>query len=243
MKNNTSKPHVLILRDFERAELLKKLLMNNDINVIVEPVYKIHPLKFKNINFIEYQALLVTSVNTIKILSEKVNIKQLKNIKTYCVGKVTEDHALKAGFNCIKTNAKSGITLAKNVIKQSQKNGKKVLLLGAEVLAYDPTKLFKESNLEFEKISIYKKIPFINLSKKCLHFLKNDNISNIVIYSPETARIFLSIAKNCTYENITVTCLGNKTIEILEKYKWKKIQVVNNTELKSFANKIIKSII
>ena len=74
-----------------------------------------------------------------------MNIKQLKNIKTYCVGKVTEDHALKAGFNCIKTNAKSGITLAKNVIKQSQKNGKKVLLLGAEVLAYDPTKLFKEN--------------------------------------------------------------------------------------------------
>ena len=64
-----------------------------------------------------------------------------------------------------------------------------------------------------------------------------------MIYSPETARIFLSIAKNCTYENITVTCLGNKTIEILEKYKWKKIQVVNNAELKSFANKIIKSII
>ena len=72
-----------------------------------------------------------------------MNIKQLKNIKTYCVGKVTEKHALKAGFNCIKTNAKSGITLAKNVIKQSQKNGKKVLLLGAEVLAYDPTKYLK----------------------------------------------------------------------------------------------------
>ena len=50
MKNNTSKPYVLILRDFERAELLKKLLIKNDINVIVEPVYKIQPIKFKNIN-------------------------------------------------------------------------------------------------------------------------------------------------------------------------------------------------
>ena len=156
MKNNTSKPHVLILRDFERAELLKNLLMKNDINVIVEPVYKIHPLKFKNINFIEYQALLITSVNTIKILSDKISIKKLKNIKTYCVGKVTEKHALKAGFNCIKTNA-NGITLAKNVIKQSQKNGKKILLLGAEVLAYDPANIFKESNLEFEKLASIKK--------------------------------------------------------------------------------------
>jgi len=64
-----------------------------------------------------------------------------------------------------------------------------------------------------------------------------------VIYSPETAKIFLDITKNYEYENITVTCLGNKTKEILKKYKWKKIQVVNNTELKSFANKIIKSII
>ena len=52
--------------------------MNNDINVIVEPVYKIHPLKFKNINFIEYQALLVTSVNTIKILSDKSEYKTVE---------------------------------------------------------------------------------------------------------------------------------------------------------------------
>ena len=79
MKNNTSKPYVLILRDFERAELLKKLLIKNDINVIVEPVYKIKPLKFKNINFIEYQALLITSVNTIKILSEKMCVKKFLN--------------------------------------------------------------------------------------------------------------------------------------------------------------------
>ena len=243
MKNNTLKPCVLILRDFERAELLKKLLIKNDINVIVEPVYKIHPIKLKNINFLDYQALLITSVNTIKIISEQISAEKLNNIKTYCVGKVTEKHALEAGFNCITTNAKSGITLAKNVIKKSQKNGKKILLLGAEVLAYDPTKIFRESDLEIEKISVYKKIPFLNLSKNCLYLLKNNSIRNIVIYSPETAKIFLDIAKNYEYENVSVTCLGKKTKEILKKYKWKKIQVINNTELKSFANKIIKSII
>ena len=61
-----------------------------------------------------------------------------------------------------------------------------------------------------------------------------------MIYSPETARIFLSIVKNCKYENITVTCLGNKTIKIVEKYKWKKIQVVNDTELKALPIKLLR---
>ena len=117
MINTNSKPYVLILREIERASLLKKILIENNINVIIEPLYKIQPIEFQSINFLNYQSLLITSVNTVKILSQKFSKEELNTIKTYCVGKVTEKYALEAGFNCIKTNSNSGITLAKNVIK------------------------------------------------------------------------------------------------------------------------------
>ena len=51
MINTNSKPYVLILREIERASLLKEILIENNINVIVEPLYKIQPIKFKSINF------------------------------------------------------------------------------------------------------------------------------------------------------------------------------------------------
>ena len=89
--------------------------------------------------------MLITSVNTVKILSQKFSKEELNNIKTYCVGKVTEKYALEAGFNCIKTNSYSGGTLAKNVIKKSTCSNKKILMIGATVLAYDPTEIFRRA--------------------------------------------------------------------------------------------------
>ena len=146
-------------------------------------VCKIRSLKsvtFKSINFLNYQSLLITSVNTVKILSQKFSKEELNTIKTYCVGKVTEKYALEAGFNCIKTNSNSGITLAKNVIKKSTYSNKKILVIGATVLAYDPTEIFKKANLEVEKIHIYKKIPYHSLSEKSLDLLNKGKIKVLV---------------------------------------------------------------
>lgn len=243
MSKNVIKPYILILREIERANSLKVLLKKNKIKVLVEPLYEIQPIKFKPINFLNYQSLLITSVNTVKILKQQVSIDKLNNIKTYCVGKVTEKFALEAGFNCIKTNANSGVTLAKNVIKESNNNDRKILIIGAEVLAYDPTEIFRKSFLEIKKIAVYKKIPFETMSKKCVTLLDKDIITNIIIYSPETAKIFLSMQNNYNAKNIIITCLGEKTKNILAKKNWKKIQVIKNVELKYFANNIIKSII
>ena len=243
MINTNSKSYILILRDLDRASFLKNILIKNNLNVLVEPLYQVQEIEFKQLNFLEYQALMLTSVNTIKILSDKINPKQLNNIRTYCVGKVTEKYAVEAGFNCIKTNSYSGMTLAKNVIKNSSNNKKKILLLGADRLAYDPTDIFNKFKLKLEKINVYKKIPYTKLTDKCLSLLKNNRICNIVIYSPETAKIFLNLSNNYDYKNIVVTCLGKKTKNILEEYNWKKIQVINGRELKSFPNKILQSII
>ena len=79
------------------------------------------------------------------------------------------------------------------------------------------------------------------MSHSCSVLLTNNNISDVVIYSPETAAIFMRLLKDIDTININVTCLGMKTKEILEVRNWKKVQVVGNIELKSFANNIIKS--
>ena len=240
MTSHDSKPYTLILRDIDRALPLKDLLVKNNINVIIEPIYRIAPIKFKPIDFKEYQALLVTSVNTVKILEKNHCKEELQKTKTYCVGKVTEKYALKAGFNCIKTNAKSGETLADEVIKKVKSNNKKILIVGAKKLAYDPILKFKHANISTKRIVVYKKIPYEKLSQDCSRLLTDEMVSNVVIYSPETATLFLRLLKSYETKNINVVCLGIKTKKILEKCNWKKVQVLDNIELKNFANNIIK---
>ena len=241
MTFDNSKPYTLILRDVERALPLKDLLVKNNINVIIEPIYKIASIKFEPIDFKKYQALLITSVNTVKILAKNTCKEEAQQIKTYCVGKVTEKYALEAGFNCIKTNAKSGETLVDEVIKIVKDNNKKVLIIGAKKLAYDPIPKFKNANIGTKCIAIYKKIPNQNLSYSCSKLLANKEVSHVVIYSPETATIFLRLLINYETKNINAVCLGKKTKKILEIRNWKKVQVIDNIELKNFANNIIKS--
>jgi uroporphyrinogen-III synthase len=241
MTSHNSKPYTLILRNIERALALKELLVSNNINVIIEPVYTIAPIKFKPIAFEEYQALLITSVNTIKILAKNVCKEDIRKIKTYCVGKVTEKYALEAGFNCVQTSAKSGETLANEVIKKIKDNNKKILIVGAKNLAYDPIPKFKHANISAKRIVVYKKIPNQKLSHTCSKLLEYEQVSNIVIYSPETAIIFLRLMKNYETKKINIVCLGIKTKKILETCNWKKIQVIDNIALINFANNIIKS--
>ena len=81
MTYHNSKAYTLILRDIERALPLKDLLVRNNINVIIEPIYTIAPVKFKPIDFNEYQALLITSVNTIKILAKNTSREEIQKIK------------------------------------------------------------------------------------------------------------------------------------------------------------------
>ena len=50
MTNTNSKPYILILRDIDRANCLKNILIKNNLNVLVEPIYNIQPLEFKHIN-------------------------------------------------------------------------------------------------------------------------------------------------------------------------------------------------
>ena len=235
------KSYILILRQRERAKPLQKVLLNNGLNVIIEPIFKIKPVQFKPIELKKYQSLLITSVNAIKILSKNIEKKQLKNINTFCVGKVTEKYATKAGFNCIKTNATSGKTLTEEVIKHTKANSKKILIAGAQILSYNPMPKFKKNNINTERIIIYKKMANKKLSTNCSSLFMNNNIVNIVLYSPETAKIFLNLIKNYNTKNIQITCLGIKTKNILKYRNWKKIQVINNTKLKSFANNIINS--
>ena len=241
MTTNNLKSCTLILRDVERALPLKEVLVKNNINVLIEPIYKIASIKYEPIDFNKYQALLITSANTVKILAKTNSKEKIKTIETYCVGKVTEKYALEAGFNCIRTNSKSGKTLADEVIKRVKSNNKKILIAGVKNLAYDPIPRFKDANINAEHIVVYKKIPHKKLSYSCSALLANNNISDVVIYSPETAAIFMGLLKDIDTININVTCLGMKTKEILEVRNWKKVQVIGNIELKSFANNIIKS--
>jgi len=240
MINNKEKSTVLILRQKERALPLQNLLMKKGYKVIIEPIFNIKPLPFKNINFKDFCAIMITSANTIQVLAKHNSFDEFKKIKTFCVGKVTQKIAKNKGFNCINNKAHSAITLEKEIIKAIKPSSKKILILGGEKLAYNPSSNFIKAKLQSERIIVYKTLAKNSLSNKCIKAINNKTVNNIIIYSPETAKTFITLSIKYNLNTIKFICLGNNTKKVLNGKNWKKVQVIKNTDLKNFANAIIE---
>ena len=120
MTSHFIKSTIIILRSKDRAQCLKEILLSKGYKVIIEPIISIYSYDYVPIDFNKVDAIMFTSVNSVKILKSNVNKKAIKNIKTYCVGDITEKWARKSGFNCVRTSAYSGATLEKAIIKNSK---------------------------------------------------------------------------------------------------------------------------
>ena len=64
-----NKNTIIILRTQDRAKCLETLLTSNGYNVIIEPVIKVIPYKYIPTDFKKADAIMLTSVNSVKILN------------------------------------------------------------------------------------------------------------------------------------------------------------------------------
>ena len=239
MTSHFIKSTIIILRSKDRAQYLKKILLSKGYKVIIEPIISIYSYDYVPIDFTKVDAIMFTSVNSVKILKSNVNKKAIKNIKTYCVGDITEKWAKKSGFNCVRTGAYSGATLEKAIIKNSENFKKEIIIFGGEKIAHNPIPAFKKAGIDCRRIILYKTIPIKNLSDSCKGSLINKNVSHIIFYSPYIAEVFDKMTKEYSLKDVTAVCLGKNTNRILKKNKWKKVLTINNVKPKSFANSIM----
>ena len=75
-----NKKTIIVLRAQDRAKCLETLLTSNGYNVIIEPVIKIIPYKYIPTDFKKIDAIMLTSVNSVKILNEHINKNIIINI-------------------------------------------------------------------------------------------------------------------------------------------------------------------
>ena len=202
-----NKNTIIILRTQDRAKCLETLLTSNGYNVIIEPVIKVIPYKYIPTDFKKIDAIMLTSVNSIKILNKHINKNIKINIKAYCVGEITEKWAETSGFNCIKTNAYSGKTLEKAILKDAIHFKKKIIIYGGESIAHNPIPAFEKKGINYERIILYKTSPIKKLSNNCKHHILNSKVSHILFYSPNIAKTFLTLTKNYNFSDITAICL------------------------------------
>ena len=231
--------HIVITRPKEDSIHLIENLIKSGHMVTHLPVIKIEKLKSKNIDLLNYQAVIFTSSNAIKFMNiENFNLK----IKCFCVGKATEDAAKKIGFINTYTSEGTVDSLIELIIRTLNNKSEKLLYLSSEFISKDLDKDLINAGYLVDRISNYTSVPVNEIDKKTLDFFEKKPPDVIFIYSSMSAKNLFNLINKYSLLNVVtqsnLMCISEKVLSVLKKIKWKKVFVFSPGEEEFLLNKI-----
>jgi uroporphyrinogen-III synthase len=231
--------HIIITRPIEDSLLLIERLKKQGHMVTHLPIIKIQELKTEKINFQNYKAVIFTSSNAIKFLNvDKFDSK----IKCYCVGKMTELRARKAGF--INTYSSEGTvdSLIELIIRSFDNKSGKLLYLSSEFISKNLDIDLSNAGFTVDRVSNYTTLPVEEIDKTTIDFLKKKSPDAIFVYSSKSAKNLFNLINKYSLLNVVtqsnLMCISEKVLLVLKQIKWKKVFVFSPGEEEFLLNKI-----
>jgi len=231
--------HIVITRPKEDSLYLIENLIKLGHEVTHLPVIKIEKLETKKIDLSNYQAVIFTSSNAIRLMNiEKFNSK----IKCFCVGSATELTAKQFGFLNTYTSEGTVDSLIELIIRTLNNKSEKLLYLSSEFISKDLDKDLINAGYLVDRISNYTSIPVEEIDDKTLNFLKKNPPEAIFIYSSKSAKSLFDLINKYSLLNIVthsnLMCISEKVLLVLKQIKWKKVFIFNPGEEEFLLNKI-----
>ena len=224
---------ILITRDQEKSLTLSKALQNKGFKTIIFPLFRVLSNKisfFQNIIFkinSKNIVFVISSSNSINYLEQ---IKLNKNIPIFSIGENTTKNLEKLGYKNIKTAQNSAVSLLK-LVKNSISKKNLVIYLSGEIITLDVAKKLKEDGFKAKKNISYKIVEQQFLSDEIIAKIQNNQITQVVIYSKNTLKIFNKLlSKHNLLEYckvIKLLCLSNEIINYSREIGFPKSENIN----------------
>ncbi len=223
--------HVMLTRNLEDSKELFQRLKASGFKVSSLPLLEISKLKYNEVNFSSFGAIIFTSSNAIKFLNLKIIDK---NTLCFCVGSSTEKTARLNGFQRVIAADGNVRNLKELIIQNLPSKDKKILYVRGEIISYPLDKELISAGYNINQLINYSVKHKENLDASFLDTLKKDMPDLVYVYSENSAKSFLNLIKK--YElvdywmNTNLMCIGEKTSSVLNVIKWKKIFLFNPGE-------------
>tara|TARA_A100001015_G_scaffold214719_1_gene241041 strand:- start:165 stop:863 length:699 start_codon:yes stop_codon:yes gene_type:complete len=223
--------HILLTRPLDDCYemILKFKSLGHKVSHL--PLLNIEKINYEQSNFYEYEGIIFTSANAIKFLKLD-NLS--KNIKCFCVGSATEKKARSSGFqNTI--SAEGNVSNLKELILQNYNyRNKPLLYVSGETISIDLDKHLIKEGVVIKRIVNYRSSHNLKFSEEFIKEIKLNTPDMVYVYSQNSASSFLNFIKSIRSENLwmntNLMCIGEKTSNILNEIKWKKIFLFNPGE-------------
>ncbi len=223
--------HILLTRPLEDCSemILKFKSLGHQVSHL--PLLNIDKVRYEEINFLNYRAIIFTSANAVKFLDVKtIN----KNILCFCVGNATEKKARSVGFQNVIVAEGNVLNLKELILQNLNQKGEKLIYVSGETISVDLDQQLLKEGYDIKRIINYRTNHNEKFDKTFVDTLKSNMPDMVYVYSQNSASSFLKFIKfhrsESLWMNTNLMCIGEKTSSILNEIKWKKIFLFNPGE-------------
>ena len=212
---------LLVTRPREQAEELTNKLRTQGIEVWVEPMLRIVRHKSTKLNLSNCRAVLVTSVNGAEALA-KATVD--RDVKLYAVGDVTAKNLSHHGFHDVRSAGGNADDLAALVEHNVNPGEGPLLHVGGTNSSGRLEKRLCQGGYTVHRVALYGTVRASSFSTELQNAMAHGEIDGVLFFSPETARIFVSLMLGALCEktlvNMTAFCLSAAVAEAANRVPW-----------------------
>ena len=223
--------HILFTRPLEDSRDMILRFQSLGHKVFHIPLIDIESKNYESVNFSDYNGIIFTSANAIKFFNSKLIDKK---ISCFCVGSSTEKKAKSVGFQNIFCADGNVNNLKELILQNFNSSDGKLLYVSGEIISNELDQQLIVKGYNVKRIINYTAKPVEKFSDELIEKLKLKMPEIVYIYSQNSAMSFLNLIKNYQLENLWMStnlmCISEKTSNVLNEIKWKKIFLFNPGE-------------
>jgi len=223
--------HILLTRPLEDSRDMILRFQSLGHKVFHIPLIDIESKNYESINFSDYNGIIFTSANAIKFFNSKLIDKK---ISCFCVGSSTEKKAKSVGFQNIFCADGNVNNLKELILQNFNSSDGKLLYVSGEIISNELDQQLIVKGYNVKRIINYTAKPVEKFNDELIENLKLKMPEIVYIYSENTAISFLNLIKNYQLENLwtdtNLMCISERTSNVLNEIKWKKIFLFNPGE-------------
>ena len=183
---------LLVTRPEPDASIFAEELRGLGHEPVLQPLIEFRVLEFDLEPLRAAEVLIITSGNSLRALQERGVIKDIHGKPLYCVGEQTAKRALAVGFETVLEIAQTGEELARKIIASGRRGALLVHIMG-EHMAFDIVGALAREGFSVQSVTVYSMDACREFSPAIAAMLKAGDVDGVILMSPRTAEIYVSL--------------------------------------------------
>lgn len=195
---------VLVTRPYPDNEVTSGVLRAKGVDVMLAPMLRFEPLEFEYDTDAKFDALMATSANAVRAVTEQPQIARLRNLPLFAVGHHTAQAARDGGFPNVIDADGDGSALRERITdtlkKGKARRGATLLYLAGSDLARDLASELGERGFTVVTQTTYRMVPVTKLPGDVSEAIAAHRIDAVLHYSRRSARAFVDAVRGAGVE-------------------------------------------